>query len=70
MHGEHMAVGDIRTDFGTGNIYQDGGNVASLSAFWVRLGIGNSAVASYTLAGGTLSPAAAASTWPKTVGAR
>ncbi len=55
MHGGSMTVGDIRTDNGTGNIYQDGGAVTPLAPAWVRLGISASAVSTYTLAGGTLS---------------
>jgi autotransporter-associated beta strand protein len=54
MHGGSMTVGDIRTDSGTGTIYQDGGTVTSEYPYWIRLGIGASAISSYTLAGGTL----------------
>ena len=54
MHGGSMTAGDIRTDSGTGNIYQDGGTVTSQIGYWIRLGVNASAVSTYTLAGGTL----------------
>ena len=54
MHGGTLTVGDIRTDSGTGNFYQDGGIVTSI-AIWVRLGIYAGSNSTYNLAGGTLS---------------
>ena len=52
LHGGTLTVNDIRTDSGTGIMYQDGGS-ATVNG-WLRLGINSSARSSYTLAGGTL----------------
>ncbi len=52
LHGGSLTANDIRTDYGLGTMYQDGGSATANGS--LRLGIYSGASSSYTLAGGSL----------------